>query len=562
VLQTVLPLLSAADARAADAAAVAAGETFEGLMARAAGHLARTVIEMAGRAAGLRVDIVVGRGDNGGDGWSAAPLLAERGAYVRVVESPGSDAPGSEASTRARDRWIARGGQVCTGDVAAALIATDGRARADVVVDCLLGTGSSGPLRGGVAEAAAGIRAARDGGAIVIACDVPTGISADDGSVTDGAVTADATVSLGGMKRGLLLAPASAHAGRVAVAGLGARFDAAVAARRHQREADAAVQWWMLTAVGARPDALDAHTEKRRRGVVLVVAGRTGTAGAAVLAGRAALASGAGLVTLAVPEPIRAEVAAMHPTLMVVGLPADAEGGVHADAVHALPLDGVDAVVAGPGLGTGSGASAVVAHLRRTCRRLVLDADALNVHRDDPEAFADHPDATGALVLTPHARELDRIAGPGASVDRAVRVPALAARWGVTIVAKGPGTLIAGPDGTVFVNPFDEPALATAGTGDVLAGMLGAALAVGRDGPADTLPRSIARAVWWHAAAGRAAWMRTGGHPDAAEILDTIPTALRTLTGSDPATQADPGPAGRIWLDTGRDPIAARGGRP
>lgn len=552
----ILPLLSAGEARAADAAAVASGETYDALMLRAAGHLARTVLELAGRGAGLRVDVVVGRGDNGGDGWAAAPILAARGAHVRVLAPDGVDVATSEASGRARSRWIASGGDVVTGPASAALLRGDGRAHADVVVDCLLGTGASGPLRGSVVEAAAAIRAARAAGASVVACDMPTGVGADDGSVADGSVVADMTVALGGLKRGLLLAPGSAHAGRVRIGRLGPRFvpRSALHVAAGDRPATAG-GWWTLTASGARPERAEPFTEKRQRGTVLVVAGRVGAAGAAVLAGRGALAAGAGLVTVAVPGPIRAEVAASHPSLMTVGLPADADGALHADAVHALPLEGIDAVVAGPGLGTGAGAAAVVAWLRGRCPRLVLDADALNVHRDGPDLLGEHPSGPGsALVLTPHLRELDRLGGDGTYLARADRVPGLAARWDAHVVAKGPGTLSVAPDGTVFVGPASAPALATAGTGDVLAGMLGAVLAgwgagqdAGLDASGSGLDLRIARAVWWHAAAGALAGTLGGDRTDALGVLRAIPQVLATLSVASDA--ADPGPSGRVLLE-------------
>jgi ADP-dependent NAD(P)H-hydrate dehydratase / NAD(P)H-hydrate epimerase len=472
-----------------------------------------------------------------------------------VLAPDGVEHATSEASTRARARWLAAGGGVRTGPVAAHLV--PGRAdRADVVVDCLLGTAASGPLRGSVVEAAAAIHAARAAGARIVACDVPTGVSADDGTVVHGAVIADATVTFGALKRGLLLAPASAHCGELSVGRLGARFGAAVADLMHGAQ-DATGGWWALSADGARPTPADPSTEKRRRGVVLVVAGRTGSSGAAVLAGRGALAAGAGLVTLAVPEPVRAEVAGLHPALMTVGLPADADGALHPDAVHALPLAHVDAVVAGPGLGTGAGAAAVVAHLRARCPRLVLDADALNVHRDAPDTLGEHPRGDGAvLVLTPHARELDRIGGEGTFAARATRVPELAVRLAAHVVAKGPGTLSAAPDGTVHVSPYAVPALATAGTGDVLAGMLGAALAataagntsdaVARGAVAD-VARAVARTVWWHAAAGRLAGARSAGHIDALAVLAALPLVLAGLDATRPVR--DPGPSGRITLD-------------
>lgn len=543
------PILSAAQARAADAAAVVAGDTFDALMARAAGHLARTVVEVAGRVAGTRVDVIVGRGDNGGDGWAAAPLLAARGMHVRVLAPDGIEHACSDASGRARARWLASGGSVRTGPVGAHLAGAWGGG-ADVLVDCLIGTSGSGPLRGSTVEAVSAIHVARARGARVVACDVPSGVSADDGTVADGAIIADATVTFGALKRGLLLAPASGHCGNLFVGRLGPRFAAALA--------DARTDWWLLSADGARPDPIDPLTEKRRRGVVLVVAGRIGSGGAAVLAGRGALAAGAGLVTLAVPEPVRAEVAGLHPALMTVGLPADADGALHPDAVHALPLDHVDAVVAGPGLGTGPGAAAVVAHLRTRCPQLVLDADALNVHRDAPDTLGERPrDVGSVLVLTPHARELDRVGGDGTYVARASRVPELASRLGAHVVAKGPGTLSAAPDGMVHVSPFDVAALATAGTGDVLAGMLGATLAAMRVGArrvgattsaADgDIARAIARTVWWHAVAGRVAGGRSADHADALAVIAALPTVLAHLAALRPFR--DPGPSGRISLD-------------
>jgi hydroxyethylthiazole kinase-like uncharacterized protein yjeF len=561
-----LELLTADGSRAADAAAIAAGDTPASLMARAAGHLARTVIEVAGHAYGLEVDVVVGHGDNGGDGWVAATLLAERGAHVRVVTLDGADAPTSAAAAAGRAAWIAGGGQVVAGAVGAALLDSAGRARADVVVDCVLGTGAQGELRGGVRTATEAIARARRGGARIVACDVPTGVSADDGSVVEGAVVADATVSLGGLKQGLLLSPGSEHAGAIHVGLLGARFAAPGPV--------GAPRWRALTLEGVRPWPLDPSGDKRDRGVVLVVAGRSGSAGAAALAGMGALAAGAGLVTLAVPASVRSEVAGHHPAMMVIGLPEDAEGALHRDAVHALDaiagpgMVGFDAVVAGPGLGTGAGAAAVVAHLRANAARLVLDADALNVHRDDPAALGDH---LGELVVTPHARELARIACAHASERRSSTAAALAEGLGAVVVAKGPGTLVVGADGQGWITPLGGPELGTGGSGDVLAGMVGAALAarplpgsVADTGPEaqEPLARAVARAVWWHAAAGRSAARDAAGRIDALDVLDALPATLARLAAL--PSVADVGPSGRLRLsallgsaDDPGDPAAA-----
>jgi ADP-dependent NAD(P)H-hydrate dehydratase / NAD(P)H-hydrate epimerase len=535
-----IPLLDASAAGAGDRAAVEAGDTWAALMERASGQLARGVLAAAGRGYGLKVAVLAGKGNNGGDGWGAARRLARAGARAWVVAPDGAEVEVSDEAAAQRRAWIAGGGRTSsgTGELEAALT------WCDVAVDALLGTGVAGAPRGPAAEAAGALLAARDRGTPVVACDVPSGVSADDGSAPQGAVRADLTVTLGGMKRGLLLQPGAAHAGRVLVGDLGPRY------------APPEVTWSALTPTGAAPPPLAVDDDKRSRGVVLAVAGAEGTAGAAALCGRGALAAGGGLVSVATPEPVRAEVAMQDPALMVRGLPADEQGAVHPDAVHALgELDGSDVVVAGPGMGFGRGAEAVVAHLRTHAPRLVLDADALNVHRDAPDALADH---AGELVLTPHQRELARIGGGEDGDDawrrRAERVPELARRYDATIVAKGPGTLVAAPDGRVWVTPLGGPALAAGGTGDVLAGLIAAALAPARD-----VPEAVARAVWWHAAAGeragRAAARRSGTRGLLAELGPTLARleeeAMAHLTWDDAAPRPWCPPWQR-WRDTDR----------
>jgi ADP-dependent NAD(P)H-hydrate dehydratase / NAD(P)H-hydrate epimerase len=503
-----LPLLDAAAARAGDRAAVTAGDTWHGLMERAAGHLARGVLQLAGRGYGLRVAIVVGKGNNGGDGWAAARLLAGHGAQAWVLAPDGLDTEVSAETAANRAAWRASGGRTSggTGELAAAL------AWCDVAVDALLGTGVSGAPRGATGEACRALLQAGDAGTPIVACDVPSGVSSDDGTTPEGAVRAELTVTFGGLKRGLLLHPGATHAGRVVVGELGPGY------------LPPPPSWQALTPHGAAPLPYPPSAEKRARGTVLVVAGAVGTAGAAALAGSGALAAGAGLVTVATPAPVRAEVATHHPSLMVRGLPADEQGAVATEAAHGLP-EGSDVVVAGPGLGYGPGAVALVAALRERAERLVLDADALNVHRDDPSVLADH---RGALVLTPHERELARLGGgedgPDAWRHRVERVPRLAAQLGATIVAKGPGTLVAAPDGRVWVTPVGGPALGSGGTGDVLAGVIGAAIAT-----ADDVPLAVARAVWWHAAAGERAGGPRAGRATAVDLLAALPATLGAL---------------------------------
>ncbi len=517
-----LPLLDAAGARAGDAAAVDAGDTWAALMDRAAGHLARGVVMAGGHGYGLRVAIVVGKGNNGGDGWAAARRLWERGAVAWVIAPDGRDIEVSQEAAANRAAWLARGGRTSDGlaDLDAAL------GWCDVAVDAMLGTGTRGAPRGTAADAVAGLRRAHAAGTTVVACDIPSGVSADDGAaVPETAVVADVTVTFGGVKRGLLLHPGAAHAGRLIVGDLGGRYD------------PAQTDWAALTPAGAAPAAFDPATEKRARGTLMVIAGSLGTSGAAALAATGALRAGAGLVTAAVPDPVRADVVGgTDPGGMVRGLPAGDQGAVAAAAVHALPnLDAVDVVVAGPGLGYGPGAVDIVAALRRDARRLVLDADALNVHRDAPDQLAEH---RGELVLTPHERELSRIGGGADGHDawehRVERVPDLARDLDATIVVKGPGTMVVAPDGRVWVCPMGGPALGSGGTGDALAGIIGAAVAVAED-----VPLAVAQAVWWHAAAGESAGRRTADRAIATDLLAELPTVLADL---------------RAWAATGPEP--------
>ncbi len=524
-----LPLLDGAQAAAGDEAAVEAGASWAGLMWTAAGHLARGVVAAAGgRGSGLNVVVLVGKGNNGGDGWAAARRLArEHGAACTVVAVDGTEVDLSDEAAANRSAWLAAGGRTVTGtDHLDAVLAS-----ADVAVDALLGTGSHGAPRGAAGEGVdALVRAAQDG-TTVVACDLPSGVDADDGAVAATAVRADVTVTFGALKRGLLLHPGAVHAGRILVGSLGAAYDAYAAT---------ASRWSALTPVGAAPVSYGPAVDKRARGLVLAVAGAVGTSGAAALAATGALTAGAGLVTVATPTPVRSEVAARTDAgVMVRGLPVTAEDDLDPGAIHALPpLPEVPgAVVAGPGLGVGPGVQQLVAALRRQASRLVLDADALNVHRDDPGALAEH---RGTLVLTPHERELARIGGGDdggdAAARRTTRVPELAAALDATIVAKGPGTLIAAPDGRVWVTPVGGPALGSGGTGDVLAGVLGAAVATAED-----VPSAVARAVWWHAAAGMLAGADRAGRATATDVLAALPRVLAGLADA----AADAGAAGR-----------------
>lgn len=535
-----LPLLSAAQARAGDDAAIAAGVSGSQLMDMAATHLAQGVLGFAGYGYGLAVTIVVGKGNNGGDGWAAARRLRARGADVWVVAPDGFGGELSEEAAANRDAWLRSSGRALAGegglDVALA--------RAEIAVDALLGTGSRGAPRGPTRGAIIALRRARTAGVAIVACDVPSGVDANTGKVADwdgdaasrpergAAVIADLTVTFGALKRGLVLHPGAGYAGEVVVGDLGDHYD------------PGEVSWSALTPAGAAPASLPTAADKRARGTVVAVAGSLGTAGAAALTSEGSLRAGAGLVTAAVPDVVRGDVAAaVDPGVMVHPLPSDTNGEVADEAIHALPSVEFGAVVAGPGLGYGPGAKKVVARLRETSPLLVLDADALNVHRDAPQELAEH---VGHLVLTPHERELARIGGgedgPDAWEHRIERVPALAQQLHATVVVKGPATMVVAPDGRVWVCPVGGPALGSGGTGDVLAGIVGAAVAaIGVDGD---VPLAVAQAVWWHAAAGIRAGAKAAERSTATDVLAELPGVLAELTAA------------------ARPPIASRPGGP
>jgi len=491
-------LVDAAAARAGDEAAVANGATWDGLMDRAAQALARAVLESAGYGYGLRVVVVVGSGNNGGDGWAAAPLLARRGAHVTVLTLAPLDADLSDEAAAHRAAWLAAGGRTRRpdADVSATL------SGAQVVVDCMLGTGASGAPRGSMADAVRAINARAAEGAVVVSCDMPTGVDADTGTVHDPAVAADVTVTMGARKRGLVLAPGCWHAGDVVVGDLG---------QEYPTDGD----WRALTAAGAAPAPSSPDADKVAHGRVMVIAGSVGTGGAAILCTRAALSAGAGLVTLATPAHIQRVVAPMVPAAMTRRLPHVGEHVAAGGVEDLQDLDQFDAVVVGPGLGPVDGTRAIVDHVLARAGRVVLDADAINVFRDDPAAITEH---VGSLVLTPHQRELARLGGgddgPDAWANRVARVPELAARYRATIVAKGPATLVAAPDGRVWVTPLGGPELGTGGTGDTLAGMVGAAISA-----TDDVPSAVAGAVWRHAFAGHWIANQRGLHRVGAEEL-------------------------------------------
>ena len=449
--------------------------------------------------------VLVGPGNNGGDGMVVARHLAEAGWDVSV-RAPGGAAPGTTDGAAMAAIAASIGIGVEPFDPAAPH-------EPAVVVDALLGTGARGAPRGPIGEAVAWI-SAHEGP--VAALDATTGVDADTGRREGDAVRADLTVTFHGDMVGLHVEPGRAHAGRVVAVDIG--IPSAVALKPAAWLAGRGA----VAAVPAKGDAADKYAS----GSVLVVAGSPGLTGAACLAARATLRAGAGLTVVATPAGAAAAVAAHLLEVMCAPLP-DRDGHLGPESVDRVMYEAgrASAVALGPGLGRADGTTeAVHALIDRVALPLVLDADGLWHLADRPERLAGRGHPT---VITPHSGEAARLLGrprPEVEADRLAAARELAERSGAAVVLKGAGTITAAPGETPVVNAGGSAALATAGTGDVLTGTVAAFLSKGMD------PRAAAvAAVAAHARAGELA--DRGDGTIASDVLEALPRALAESRG-------------------------------
>lgn len=438
--------------------------------------------------------VVAGAGNNGGDGYVAARLLKAAGREVRVVALvPVSRLSGDAAAVRAQ----AAAAGVAVIDVAGAPRLDAGPG--DVVIDAILGTGLSRAPEGAFAAAIAAVDAARLAGALVLAVDVPSGLSADTGRPLGPCVRADRTVTFGFPKRGLVLHPGAALAGDVTVADIGLPAEAA---RRVPATAELLLDDDARALLPARP--ADAH--KGDAGRLAVIAGSPGKTGAAHLALVGALRGGAGLVTLAARAEVLPFALAGRPEAMSTVLPG--EGPLGPGDLPALleVAASADALAIGPGLPRGVETGALLRALLTKARLpAVLDADALNALAAEGGPAGLGPE----VILTPHPGEMARLCGFASIAevqeDRIGLAGAKAREWGCTVVLKGARTVVADPSGAPAVIPTGNAGLATGGTGDVLCGLAGALLAGGLPAPA-----AARVAAFVHGRAGDLAARRTG----------------------------------------------------
>lgn len=436
---------------AADKAAIEAGTPAEVLMDRAGRAVARAVLDLTGRRYGSRVVIFCGKGNNGGDGKIAAKVLTRSGVSARVVDiTEPFDASAVED--------------------------------AHVIVDAMFGTGFRGAIDGDAAKAVEAVNAS---GAPIVAVDIPSGIDGKTGECAGPCIEADITVAMGAQKIGTAVGTGAVRAGTVVVADIGIPLQPTAASLVEP-----------LDVAGAIPMRAD-DSHKRSSGTVMVVGGSDEMTGAPLLTARAALRSGSGYVDLVTTGAVRTVAAEASPEL-VIHVEGDATLGPGALERAHERFERADAVAIGPGLGTEARQSELVERVLDTLEvPVVADADALNLIAENPAPAERRP---GPLVMTPHPAELARLLGVTTAEIQSNRLAGAieaARRFGCTIVLKGHRSLIAAPNGRVFVNPTGGAELATAGTGDVLTGVCAAYLAAGLD------PTTAAwTAAYVHGAAG------------------------------------------------------------
>ena len=518
-----MKLVTAAQMRALEDATVAAGGSKDELMAAAGLAVAQEVWMQLGQLEGRRIAVLVGPGNNGGDGLVAARHLAEWGAQVRCYAlQPRDDAQW----TQTVEAEVPCGSPADDDEDLEALAALLNSA--ELIVDALLGTGTSRPIEGPLArilELLAAARAQRAGPRL-IAVDLPSGLDPDSGMADPLTVAPDETVTFGYPKVGLYTQQGTGLAGDVQTVDIGIPKELAADLTLELVE--------RRDAKGLLPER-PAHANKGSFGKVLVVAGSPTYPGAAILASLAAYRAGAGLVTLATPAALIPAVASAMPEVTYLPLD-DADAGLAAIEA-ALPK--YDTLLLGPGLGQAQPTVAMARSLMGSTalqglRAVVVDADGLNALSGSdwsggPVFGSDGP----GLIVTPHPGEMARLTGRDVAAVQAERLKLAqdsAAAWQATVVLKGPNTVVAAPDGTTRVSAIAHAALATAGTGDVLAGALAGLLAQGLP-PTD----AATLAVYLHGNAGERAARSVGSAgTTASDVLHELALAGRSLAGEEP----------------------------
>jgi hydroxyethylthiazole kinase-like uncharacterized protein yjeF len=507
------------------------------LMENAGTSVAEFIRRRCPSIAKRRIVVFCGKGNNGGDGFVVARKLKEFGNSPSLYLFAGANELRGDAAEN-RDRWQKSGGEIHVVSDAAGLAAAKSAVNAaDIVIDALLGTGTRGPVEGLLRDTIEAINdeKRRRPQLSVVAVDIPSGANADTGEVGSVAVEADYTVTFTAPKVGMLFGKAADCCGEIIVADIGS-------------------PWLLIEEVGkgnirwSEPQEFARFAERRKPaghkgdyGHALIAAGSVGKSGAAVMAGWSALRAGAGLVTVAIPEPVLPIVASHTPELMTEPLRATAAGSIAASNLEhgyfEKLLKGKKVLAVGPGLSTHLETQEFVRTLvKQRSVPIVLDADGLNAF----DGRAAELKGSGPLAITPHPGEMSRLAGVSTSDVQSRRMEIAkkaAADWNCYAILKGHQTITAAPtgadstapSGAAYVNSTGNPGMGTGGTGDVLTGMLAGLTA---QYATDDWLRTLAFGVYLHGLAGDIAYADYNEAPLIAEdVIRAIPRAYQRFYG-------------------------------
>jgi len=510
-------LLTAAEMRAADASAIENfGIPSAVLMENAALGVVKAAEDMSGNVAGKKIAVFCGAGNNGGDGYAAARHLFNRHASVKVFMLCAPEDLQGDAALNF--------GILQKMGVETQLVKTESQINlmklslinCDIIIDALLGTGLTGAVSGKYKAVIDVINSCR---CPVIAVDIPSGLNADDGSIHGSCIRADVTVTFAYPKIGMVFAHAGEYVGKLIVADISMpqEIEQEISAKRE-----------LITAEFCRrflPDR-NSSAHKGDFGTLLLAAGSEDMPGAAALSADAAFACGVGRVQAALPHVCRQSFAALVPEATLISLAEDNKAYLHASCLDAIRNKEFSAMVMGMGLGRAEATGdAVKALLSAAEVPAVVDADALFALIKEKDFVRE---LNIPLIFTPHEGEFARLYGRNIEYIKKNRLAAaqlFAIEWKVILVLKGANTIVATPDGRVFINNTGNPGMATAGSGDVLSGMIGALLA-------QKLPPAAAAAVgvYLHGAAGDAAASQLGEYSvKAGDILRFIPAAFKSV---------------------------------
>lgn len=489
------------------------------LMENAGQHVVRVMREHFPDLKKRRVLVVCGKGNNGGDGLVVARHLFNQGIDVRVTlleekEQLKADAKiNFDIAAKMNIPII----EITTSEQIPAF--RNLAAQADVIVDAIVGSGLKDAVRGVHKNV---IESINKVGRPVVAVDIPSGLSADTGVIPGNCIRADITVTFAVPKRGVILYPAADYVGELEIVDIGIPNSLL-------EQSGISVHLLEQAAITRMFRERQANTHKGTYGHALVIAGSPGKAGAALMAGRSALRAGAGLVTLAVPENLRIPLEIPTLEVMTAALPETTQGTLSLDAFDTIMdlLDEKRVLALGPGLSTHPSTVELVHRLIQSVEiPMVIDADGINAIAQMPDVLLE---AKAPIILTPHPGEMGRLVPNIAIQSNRIEVAQETAhRYNAFIVLKGARTIIAAPDGNVYVNPTGNPGMATAGSGDVLTGVIAGLISQ------NVLPVEAAKAgVFLHGLAGDIVAAEKGYYGlIAGDVLEAIPYAIKHLQES------------------------------